>query len=629
MNYNLNQILSDNKKEKSTFKSFVGVFKMLPKGETKNISLAIFALLVNGACTLIGPYIIGRTIDVYVAHKDISGLLYNSILLAVVFIVALISNFLQIRIMGGVGQRTLFSLRNKIFKKIQELPLAFFNQNKAGDLIARINGDTEKLSTFFSETLTRLFGSVVMIGGAAALLLIVNLKLGAVTLLPAIIIWIFTYFIASFVSKSNSEGLKSSGLLSAEIQESIQNFKVIVAFDRRDYFRERFKGINEANYKAGFKAGLWNGIFSPMYDLAANIGQFIVLVYGIYLISQGALSLGILVSFLAYEEKFYSPLRQLAQLWSTAQVSIAALGRIQVILSLESDLLIMQKTNDAHLVNANPAGANVVGGAETKRDVDGVQGVDGVQNVGNTGPVIKFDNVAFHYADAERPVLSGVNINLEKGKTYALVGPTGGGKTTTASIMARLYDPTEGAVYLNGQDIRVYRDEERANRIGFILQEPIVFAGTVGENIMYGNDSFAEFGGSDESMKKLETILEKENLSHLLSTFENGVQTMVPKNIDAMSLGQRQILAFMRAVLRKPDVLILDEATANIDTVTEQILEEILRKLPSATTKVIIAHRLNTIKDADVIYFVNGGTVTEAGSMENAIEMLLHVKKGS
>jgi ATP-binding cassette subfamily B protein len=217
-----------------------------------------------------------------------------------------------------------------------------------------------------------------------------------------------------------------------------------------------------------------------------------------------------------------------------------------------------------------------------------------------------------------------VIFTLEHGKTYALVGPTGGGKTTTASLMARLYDPTLGSVYLNGHDIRTYDAAERTKKIGFILQEPILFSGTVRENILYGNEVYKDF--SNEALVK---VIHDAGLESLLARFEGGLEAKVATSGDALSLGQKQLIAFMRVVLRDPELLILDEATANIDTVTEQLLEDILKKLPERTTRVIIAHRLNTIENADEIFFVNGGEVTRAGSMEHAVDMLLHGKRES
>jgi ATP-binding cassette subfamily B protein len=239
------------------------------------------------------------------------------------------------------------------------------------------------------------------------------------------------------------------------------------------------------------------------------------------------------------------------------------------------------------------------------------------------GSLINFKNVSFQYP-AGKKVLHDINFKLEQGKTYAFVGPTGGGKTTTASLISRLYDPTEGEVYLNGSDLRSYDAEELSKKIGFILQEPFLFNGTVRDNILYGNETYKSLSDA-----QLNEILKEEGLENLVARFENGLDTKIVSGGDSMSLGEKQLIAFIRAVLRKPELLILDEATANIDTITEKLLEEILQKLPETTTKVIIAHRLNTIENADEIFFVNSGEVTAAGNFENALHLLMEGKRES
>jgi ATP-binding cassette subfamily B protein len=281
------------------------------------------------------------------------------------------------------------------------------------------------------------------------------------------------------------------------------------------------------------------------------------------------------------------PLRQLAAVYSSFQLAMASLDRISAVLALEPN---MPQT---------PAGAP------------------------RSGAVLAFDHVEFSYV-AGQPVLRDATFSLDPGKTYALVGPTGGGKTTTASLMARLYDPTGGRVLLDGRDIRSYSPEDRARRIGFILQEPFLFTGTVRDNVVYGNEALQR-APDDEIASRLAA----KNLDGLLTRFEQGLATKVTAGGDGVSLGQKQLIAFMRAVLREPEILVLDEATANIDTVTEQLLEQILRELPPSTTKVVIAHRLNTIENADEIFFINAGEITPAGSMHDALELLLHGKRES
>jgi len=376
--------------------------------------------------------------------------------------------------------------------------------------------------------------------------------------------------------------------MSAEIQESLNNFKVIIAFNRRDYFRNRFKEANLQNYNTAIGAGLANNVFMPVYSLFSSLAQLIVLVYGIYLISVGYFTIGFLVGYLSYANYFYNPFRQLAALWASFQTAMAGWDRISQILGLESDLVAVPETE----AEANAA-------------------------------LLEFRSVHFSY-DEDKEILHNVNLKFEKGKTYALVGPTGGGKTTTASLMARLYDATRGTVLLNGRDIRSYPADERSQKIGFILQEPFLFTGTLQDNILYGNEAYKDY-----TNEQLEKVLHDANLEGLLSLFESGLQTTVTQGADSISLGQKQLIAFIRAVLRSPELLILDEATANIDTITEQLLGDILKKLPAETTIVIIAHRLNTIENADEIYFVNSGEVNRAGSLHDAMDMLLKGKRSS
>jgi len=230
---------------------------------------------------------------------------------------------------------------------------------------------------------------------------------------------------------------------------------------------------------------------------------------------------------------------------------------------------------------------------------------------------MSFRNVSFSYTPGNE-ILKNVSFDLERGKTYAFVGPTGGGKTTTASLMSRLYDPTSGEILLNGKDIRSMDSGNRTAKIGFILQEPFLFTGTIRENILYGNECFNNLT-NEELINELKEV----GLDGLLERFDGGLNSRINSSGDGISLGQKQLIAFIRAVLRRPDLLILDEATANIDTVTEQLLDEILNKLPASTTRIIIAHRLNTIENADEIYFINSGSVTKAGSMQDAVNLLM------
>ncbi len=586
MNYNLNQ-LSNKQEKQSTYKALKSLLKLI-SAERKNLWLALIAILVNSGLLLLGPLLVGHTVDTYIRTKQFHGVLIFGGILLVMYMVAMVTGYTQTRLMGGVGQRMLYTLRNAIFNKLQELPVSFFNQNKAGDLISRVNNDTDKLNQFFSQSLMQFIGSIVTMIGAGIFLLSINLELGAATLAPAVVIVLFTVALSPWVKGKNAKNLKSVGGMSAEIQESLNNFKVIIAFNRRDYFRKRFDEANNQNYKTAIGAGLANNIFVPVYGLLSSVAQLITLLFGIHLISTGNFTLGLLVSYIAYTTNFYNPLRQLAALWTSFQVAMASWDRISQILSLESNLKQIELNETV-----------------------------------TSDALLEFKNVHFSYDD-NKEILHNINLRFEKGKTYALIGPTGGGKTTTASLISRLYDATKGTVLLNGKDIRSFSAEERTQKIGFILQEPFLFTGTVKENILYGNSQYKEVTDAE-----LEKIIEEANLNALLAIFDEGLNTPVTSGSDSISLGQKQLIAFMRAVLRNPELLILDEATANIDTITEQLLGSILNKLSKETTLVIIAHRLNTIENADEIYFVNEGEVQKAGTLNDALNMLLKGKRVS
>lgn len=535
------------------------------------LAMGLLALLSNTILALSAPALTGYAIDHYVTGRDLPGLLRSCGLLLILYGLAGVAVYFQSVWTGTVGQQLLFQLRKLLFEKLQELPLAFFQVNQSGDLISRLNNDTDKVNMFFSQALMQFLGSLISMAGAACFLLALNPKLGLVALAPALLLLVLTRLLAPLTRARNAESLKSLGNLSAESSDSLENFKVVVAFDRQDYFRERFERANQANYRSALRAGIANQLFVPTYALSSNLAQLIVLLYGLEQVAHGELTVGMLIGYLVYVIRFYDPVRSMASLWATFQTAMAGWDRIHAILSLQTSLAVLPATS--------PAEDNALR--------------------------LELRDVHFGYIP-EREILNRVSMRLEAGKSYALVGPTGGGKTTTASLMARLYDPTQGQVLLDGRDLRTYPADQRSQKIGFILQEPFLQAGSLRQNFQYANADYRD-----------EWIAEM-RMESLLENFSQGLDTQV----EGLSLGQKQIVAFMRAVLRRPQLLILDEATANIDTVTESALSSILENLPPDTTRVTIAHRLNTIARADQIYFVNQGRVQLAGSMAEAVQLL-------
>lgn len=587
MNYTLKIYDEKNKEGLKSF-SLVKQFLVFLSGEEMKLLSALIVIIINSLCYIISPYILGIAIDQTIQKKDLSGITNYSLILIGIYLVLFVTTYLQTIIMGRFGQDILYKLRNALFEKIQTLPLAFFNQNKLGDLISRINNDTDKLNQFFSQSLIQFVSNIFSIIGIGIFIFFINIELSLVTLSTAVGLFFATYFISPWINKRNRLSLQSLGGLSGEIQESLNYFKVIISFDRRDFFKQNFNTANQENFRNSVRAGIANNIMAPLYEFAWNIANLLVLSFGIYLIVNHKLTIGLLISFLAYADRFYSPLRHMAVVWANAQMALAGWNRIFEILNLKSDMPVLSD-----------------------------------ENTHGENHMMQFENVQFGYSP-EKQILKDVNFIFDVGKTYAIVGPTGGGKSTIASLMTRLYDPSSGKIYLEGKDIRTYAPQELSKKIGFILQDQYLFTGTVGENITYGNPKYLKY-----SKEKLTKELHSFGLEVLIKKFDEGLDTIVTPSTETISIGQKQLISFIRAIIRQPDIFIMDEATANIDTVTEGLLQEIIDKLPGKTTKVIIAHRLNTIKKADEIYFVNNGSVQNTESFEKSLELISKSKRNS
>lgn len=350
--------------------------------ERKNLYIAMFFIFVNSGLNLVAPYLMGHAVDKFVVTHNYGGVITYSIILFGVFCMALVSGYTQSQLMGRVGQRMLFNLRNTVFNKLQELPIDFFTQNKAGDLISRVNNDTDKINQFFSQSLVQFISSIFTMLGAGIFLLSINVELALCALAPALVLWVFTKAVSPWVKNTNASNMRSTGSLSAEIQESLDNFKVIVAFNRRDYFRKKFDEANTDNYHTAVKAGIANNVFTPVYGFSSNIGQLVVLALGIYLITVGQFSIGLLISFLAYIAQFYNPLRQIAALWANFQVALAGWDRISQILAQENNLPVIKTDEPKEPTNS----------------------------------LLSFRNVSFAYTTGNE-ILTNVSFDLERGKT--------------------------------------------------------------------------------------------------------------------------------------------------------------------------------------------------------------------
>lgn len=590
MSQNTTYTLSQEKTHKSTFKDFY----VYLQDDSRKLIITFFAIFINSTANMLTPFLVGKAVDSYISIGNIAGLRTIAFILMGTFFLTLVTGYIQGILVGSISQNTLFRLREALFTKLQRLPIAFFNQNKAGDLMSRINNDTDKINQFLSQNVTQFVGIIFTFIGILSFSFAMSVKMTLVMMSALLVLFVITRLVTPYVKRENKKSLDAVGDFSASLQENLTNFRVVAAYGKRDYLKDHLTTANTATFKTALTSGVGNRVFEPIYDFGGALALIAVLYFGFMFIDSGEITIGILVAFVAYTQKFYDPMRFFATIFGAVQLATAAWARIQAVLVL----------------------TNNVKSPETPVE-------DSEKNSDRTDLRLELKNVSFAY-EGGSPVIENANLSFEKGKTYALVGPTGGGKSTLASLMAHLYDPTEGAVYLNGKNIFLYSEEERAKEISVILQDPILFNGTIAENIVYGNREI-----QTQSVEELYTLLVQKGFEDIITRFDNGLNTEVKQNGAGLSIGQKQLISFMRAILRSPRLLILDEATANIDTITEALLTKTLKNLSQETTQIIIAHRLNTIKEADEIMFVNGHHVTHAGSYDDAIKLISGAKRSS
>ena len=528
-----------------------------------------------------GPWLIGRAIDRYILPGDIDGLSRIMLLLFGVYAIGSIASRGQVYQVGSIGQSLLASMRARIFDRLQHLPLRYFDRRPVGDLMSRVTNDVDTLNQLFSQGLMQLLGSLFSLIGIVVAMLFLNwnLALACFTIIP--IMLFLTSFFARRARRAFRLTRETVGDVTAGAQEDITGVREAQAFNRTEENIARFRRRNAANRDANVQAVAITSAFSPAIDVLSTLATALVIGYGGYLVFAGSLSVGVLTAFLIYVQQFFRPIQLTSQVYTQAQAAVAGAERIYNILDEEPE-------------PADPPNARKLGPARGR---------------------ISFQHVTFEY-DPGRPVLHDVDFVVEPGQTVALVGPTGAGKTTIASLVPRFYDATEGTVRIDGRDIReMARKNLRAN-IGIVLQESFLFSGTIAENIGYGRSG----DPAEASREEVEAAARVVNAHGFIMDLPDGYDTVLGEGGGALSQGQRQLLSFARAVLTDPRILILDEATSNIDTRTEAIIQRALATLLEGRTSVVIAHRLSTIRNADLILVVEDGRIEERGTHASLME---------
>ena len=534
--------------------------------------LMAFALVVVGALSQAGgPWLIGRAIDRNILGNDPTGLYGTMALLFGVYGAGTLATRGQIRQVGSVGQRVLASMRERIFERLQRLPLRYFDRHPVGDLMSRVTNDVDTLNQLLSQGITQLLGSLFSLIGIVVAMLILDWRLALVCFAIIPVMLLTNVFFARRARRAFRTTRETVGDVTAGLQEEIIGVREAQAFNRTAANIERFRVRNAANRAANVQAVAITSAFAPAIDVLSTLATAVVIGYGGYLVLTGTLTVGLLTAFLIYVQQFFRPIQLASQVYTQGQAALAGAERIYNILDEESE-------------PPDPPGARELGEIEGR---------------------IEFEDVTFAY-DPGRPVLHDVSFDVEPGQTVALVGPTGAGKTTIANLIPRFYDATSGSVRVDGFDLREVERRSLRRRIASVLQEPFLFSGTVAENIRYGR--------LNATQEEIEAAARAVSAHDFIAALPQGYDTRLGTGGGTLSGGQRQLVSFARAVLADPRILILDEATSNIDTRTEALIQEALGTLLRGRTSVVIAHRLSTIRNADMILVVESGRVVERGT---------------
>ena len=544
------------------------------KGRT---ALAVLALLAATLTALAPPYLAKVALDDGIRQQDLRALTLIVALFLVAGLASLATSAAQTYFTGWTGERILADLRNKLFRHLQGLSLGFYERNRAGVIISRLTNDVAALDQLVTDGVTTLVQSTLILVGSAAVLFYLDWRLALATLsvVPALAVATAIFRIRS--SRAYRAVRERLGLVTATLAEDIAGMRVVQSFTREPARRRHFEEVN-AHYRAANQQTVVNsGVYFPFVDFLSSAATAVVLGYGGYLLSQGEVSVGTLFAFILYVSNFFDPVQQLSQLYNTFLAAVAALDKIMDVLDEVAE------------VEDRP-------GAAELGPIDGDVRIDGLRFGYGTGP----------------EVLHGIDLEVPAGTTVALVGHTGAGKSTIAKLLARFYDPREGAITVDGTDLRDVTQESLRRQLGIVPQEGFLFAGSVRDNIAFGRPA-----ATNEQIREAATAV---GAHEFIMRLEDGYETDVQERGTRLSLGQRQLVAFARALLADPRILILDEATSSVDIGTERRIETALRTLLAGRTAFVIAHRLSTIRGADLIVVLEHGRIVEQGSHDELME---------
>lgn len=525
----------------------------------------------------------------------------GSILLYVmmIYLIAFVAGILQQTIMTRISQRTVYALRREFKEKMRKLPVSYYDRHPNGDLMSRMINDMDNISGTLNQTLIQLVTSILQFVGTIYFMLTISWQLALVAFITVPLAMLTVRIVAPLSQKFFAEQQKNLGLLNNQIEEIYSGHTVIKSFNHEASAEENFAKQNEAFYQAAWKAQFVSTLIYPTMRFINNLDYLAMAVIGGIKVVSGTVNLGDVQAMLQYTNQFAQPITNISNMLNTIQATVASAERIFEVLDEPemAELLPKPRENADESVNlAVNARENADANQKHKRRTDGVE---------NQPAFIEFEQVAFAYQE-NQPLMTSVNLSVNKGEMVAIVGPTGAGKTTLINLLERFYEVTAGKILLEGKDIRQISRNQLRSRIAMVLQETWLFSGTIMDNLRYG-----KLDASDEE------VIAAAKMAHaddFISSLPQGYQTLLNESASNISQGQRQLLTIARAFLVNPEILILDEATSSVDTRTERLIQSAMNRLLKGRTSFVVAHRLSTIRDAHQILVMDQGDIVEQGN---------------
>jgi ABC-type multidrug transport system fused ATPase/permease subunit len=575
------------------------------------VILMFVALTLATAAALAPPYLLGRAIDIGIEGGDLNALTW----ITVAFVAAAAINFggtyAQTYLTGWVGQRALADLRRRIFAHLQTLSIGFYSRNRSGVLISRLTNDVQALDSLVTDGIVTLFASTLTLVLTAGILVWLDPGLALVTFLVFPVLFAASVIFRIASADAYRATREKIALVTAYLQETLSGVRIVRAFGQEPRHQRQFSGLNDENRDANMKTVYLNAAYFPSVELLSAIATAAILLYGGNQVLDGAIQIGVLASFIFYLQSFFDPIQQLSQLYTTYQSGMAALDKIFDLLDEEPDVRDAEHAIDLPPVHGAISFDNVsfAYGAAAGATDSGPDNHARAEGDRSPGAVPKRSG-----DDPPRPTLAldRVSLDVPPGQTVALVGSTGAGKSTLAKLVARFYDPNEGRVLIDGHDLRDVRERSLRAQLGIVPQESFLFSGTIRDNIAFGADDEARAEVVEEAARAV-------GAHEFIERLPEGYETEVGERGAQLSAGQRQLVAFARAAAADPRILILDEATSNVDVHTEAGIERGLRRLLAGRTAIVIAHRLSTIRDAGRIVVLDHGRIAEQGTHDELL----------